>query len=296
MFIQTLPKKKGKKRVKMRLNLKKLVREAAEKLSAFDDCDTLAEEMAKFAFSLTKTQLLLNPEKDVLDTELNIFQDGIKKLETGYPLQYITNQWDFFGSTFFVTEGVLIPRCETEQIVDRCISYINEKKIESPVIFDICTGTGCIGLSVAKNIKNASVYLFDISEAALYCANENKKRLCLDNVTILDYDIFSGFNNSLPRPDVILCNPPYVTGEEYEELEKNIFYEPKNAIVADGDGLDFYRCLADKWLPHLKDNGFFMVEGSEWQASYIKDIFKEKGIDSKSQCDIFGFERFVLSP
>lgn len=279
-------------------DLKSLVNDAAIKLVTSDAPDVDAYEILKKVTGYSRHDLLIQPEREVSVVQIELFSALIEKRATGYPLQYILGEWDFYGNTFFVTEGVLIPRNETEQIADEACQFLKHKK--NKVIFDLCSGSGCIGLSVAANNPDCDVYLFDISPEALDCSRRNLSKLSLDNVKIFDYDIFHGFEKTgLPSPDVILSNPPYVTREEFMTLQTEIFYEPEKAIVCDGDGLDFYRCICEKWLPYLKDGGFFMLESGEEQPAQIVDIMKNSktiNIDNYNVIccdDIYGVCRFV---
>lgn len=279
------------KKKKMMTDIKQLIKSASSILTRSDAPEFEACELVKFVFGLTKTDIILKPLRELSDDNIAYFQSLVKKRSEGYPLQYILGEWDFFGNTFKVNEGVLIPRSETEQIADRACSLLKNKK--SAVVFDICSGSGCIGLSVAVNNPYCKVYLFDISTEALDCCKKNVELLSVNNAEILNYDMFLGFDvNVLPRPDMILSNPPYVTEDEFETLEKEIFYEPKNAIVADGDALGFYRCLSEKWLPYLNKNGFFMFESGEGQPEEIVKMI-DGDFDIKTEPDMYGVNRFV---
>ena len=274
-------------------DIKALLRESEKKLVTSDAPDVDAFEIFRFVTGMGRTDILMNPCAEISEEKLQEFSSLIEKRSTGYPLQYILGEWDFYGFSFFVNEGVLIPRNETEQIAHEACEFLKNKK--NKVIFDLCTGSGCIGLSVAANNPDCKVYLADISPFALECAEKNRKALALENAEILSYDIFGGFEKSgLPRPDVILSNPPYVTREEFETLQTEIFYEPETAIVCEGDGLDFYRCLSEKWLPFLNEDGFYMFESGEEQPAEIVEIIKNSvGYDAVSCDDIYGVCRFV---
>lgn len=281
-----------------RINFKNLKKQTAEKLIFSDSPETDASEIIRFVFEFSETDILMNPVREAAEEQMLQFDSLIEKRKSGYPLQYIIGEWDFFGRTFKIPEGVLIPRPETEQLADCACRFLKNKK--NAVVFDICSGSGCIGLSVAADNPDCRVYLFDITPEALLAEKTNKELFSLDNVTILNYDIFSGFSESvIPFPDVILCNPPYVTEEEYRESQKEIFFEPKNAIVASGDGLEFYRCLADKWLGNLNDGGFFMLESGEEQPEKILRIIRDNNYFDyssykiKTENDIYGVCRFV---
>ena len=274
-------------------DIRSLLKDAEKKLVTSDAPDVDAYEIFRFVTGMGRTDILMNPCAEISEEKLSEFSALIEKRSTGYPLQYILGEWDFYGFSFSVGEGVLIPRNETEQIAHEACEFLKNKK--NKVIFDLCTGSGCIGLSVAANNPDCKVYLADISPFALGCAEKNRKSLSLENVEILSYDIFLGFEKSgLPRPDVILSNPPYVTREEFETLQTEIFYEPETAIVCEGDGLDFYRCLAEKWLPFLNEDGFYMFESGEEQPEKIIEIIQNTvGYDAVSCDDIYGVCRFV---
>ena len=275
-------------------DIKALLKDAEKKLVSSDAPDVDAFEIFSLVTGLSKTDILMNPKREISEEKLTEFDSLIEKRASGYPLQYILGEWDFYGFSFFVNEGVLIPRNETEQIAHEACCYLKNKK--NKVVFDLCTGSGCIGLSIAANNPDCKVYLADISPFALECAEKNRQKLSLSNVQILDYDIFGGFTeSSLPAPDAIVSNPPYVTREEFETLQTEIFYEPESAIVCDGDGLDFYRCLAEKWLPFLNDGGFYMFESGEDQPEKIAQFVKNADSTLSAVCDndLYGVCRFV---
>ena len=277
-------------------DLKILLKETEKRLVFSDAPDVDAAEMLFKATGFFRNDILLCPVREVSEESLALFEEFVSRREKGYPLQYILGEWDFYGNTFYVNEGVLIPRNETEQIADEACLFLKNKK--NKVVFDLCTGSGCIGLSVAAKNPSCEVYLFDIAPEALDCAKRNLEKLSISNVKILDFDIFHGFEKTgLPAPDVILSNPPYVTREEFETLQTEIFYEPERAIVCEGDGLDFYRCIAEKWLSYLNDSGFFMLESGEEQPEKIVEILKNTESYNKYNVlccdDMYGVCRFV---
>lgn len=286
---------------KIRIDLKKLIAETEKKLVYSDAPGVDAYEIAGYVFGFDKTDILLQPVREVNETDLKRFEECAEKRAGGYPLQYILGEWDFYGFTFFVDEGVLIPRNETEQIADECCKFLKNKK--DLTVLDLCSGTGCIGLAVAANNPLCKVYLADISEKAISCQRKNLKKTALENVIILNYDIFKGFDEKVfPFPDVILCNPPYVKRDEFENLQTELHFEPENAIVGGEDGLDFYRCLAEKWLPYLKKEGFFMFESGEEQPPEIVKIIEKQtaaqpclmsNLKIKTENDMYGVCRFV---
>ncbi len=286
-----------KNRKIMMVDLKQLVRTAAKQLDFADDATGDVYEILKKITGFSRTDVLLNPVREVSEEQLEMFHEFTEKRKTGYPLQYILGEWDFCSNSFFVCEGVLIPRTETEEIVYKACQFLKNKKEKT--VFDLCCGTGCIGLSVAVNNPDCKVYLFDIEDKAVALTQKNINKLGLKNAEVFKCDIFDCCLSDIPKPDVILSNPPYVTNDEYKTLQTEIFYEPKNAIVCDGDALDFYRCIAEKWLPNMNADGFFMLESGEEQPEQIVEILKNsKFFDATFydiQCcdDFFGVCRFV---
>lgn len=208
----------------------------------------------------------------------------------GMPVQYVIGEWDFYGEVFKVGEGVLIPRPETEMLVDFALEHLKEKN--DPVVFDLCSGSGCIGLTVAKNRPNARVFLLEKSDAAFAYLSENKKLLGCDNAILVSGDLFDGFESfGLPEPDLILSNPPYIESGEIPLLQKEVLREPSMALDGGEDGYDFYRAIALKWLPFCK--GAIAVECGENQTEEIEKIFSAECVRVYSEKDFNGIGRTV---
>lgn len=198
------------------------------------------------------------------------FNSKVLERASGRPLQYVLGSWDFYGETFLVGEGVLTPRPETELLVDFALDYLKDKN--APVVFDLCAGSGCIGLTVALNMKNAQVYLLEKSDAAFAYLKSNKAKLGCDNATLVSGDLFSGFESfGLPKPDLMLSNPPYIESAVIPLLQREVQMEPHLALDGGEDGYDFYKALAAVWLPHCK--GAVAVECGEGQAHVIAAMF-----------------------
>ena len=215
----------------------------------------------------------------------------INKRASGVPVQYVIGEWDFYGETFFVGEGVLIPRPETELLVDFASEYLKDKK--NPVVFDLCAGSGCIGLTVAKIFPEAKVFLLEKSDKALNYILKNKEKLSVSNVSVIQGDIFNGFGFfGFPRPDLILSNPPYINSDEIASLQSEVLKEPVMALDGGADGLDFYRVIGDKWLNNC--SGAVAVECGEGQADDIKKLFSLQCSVVSSVADFNGIERAVI--
>ncbi len=229
-----------------------------------------AECIFEKAFEINKTQYLLK-KNDTADSEkTEVFFKMIERRVNNEPLQYILGQWEFYGLDFKVGEGVLIPRPDTEILID----FVLENKIsDNPIIYDLCSGSGCIGITVAKNIPEAQVYLAEKSPLAYKYLEENIK---LNNThNVFPYlkpipEVLSDF----PDADIIISNPPYIKSEEIPALQKEVQYEPTMALDGGEDGLYFYRLLKDYAIPKLKKGGYIIVECGDTQARDIAEIFE----------------------
>ena len=244
-----------------------------------------AQQLISFCFGYNKTQLLMNSGSAVDDIKLIHFEDCVKRRCNHEPLQYIIGMWDFHRFSFKVGEGVLIPRPETEILVDFAVDKIQKNGYS--VIMDLCCGSGCIGLSIAKLCPKTKVYCVDISDKALEYTRMNKELLGADNVTVIKSDILesSGFLG-LPRPDIILSNPPYIKTAEVSTLQPEIAFEPSLALDGGEDGLTFYRALSEIWYPFINRGGYLAMECGEEQAKDILSLFVDKAEKGKDAADL----------
>lgn len=229
---------------------------------------------------------------DEADSEKAVrYIESVTRRANGEPVQYVIGSWDFYGETFYVGKGVLIPRPETELLVDFAIDYLKGKK--NPVVFDLCSGSGCIGLSVAKNVPDARVFLLEKSDDAFDYLERNLLKLGCKNAVAIRGDIFDGFEKfGLPNPDLILSNPPYIESDVIPELQCEVLFEPSMALDGGNDGLDFYRALDEKWLGYCK--GAIAVECGEGQTERIEEIFSSFCGKTYSLTDFNGIQRVVV--
>jgi release factor glutamine methyltransferase len=239
-----------------------------------------------------KSALLLDKDTHLSEIEYIQVQKIVEELKKYRPIQYILGESDFFGLKFFVDENVLIPRPETEELVD----LILQKKIVSPKILDIGTGSGCIAISLAKNIPNAAVFALEISEKALTVSKKNAIRNNV-NVTFILYDIFDDFPKTLPEKfDIIVSNPPYILPSEKMFMSSNVLdYEPHTALfVPENQPLLFYERIADIGLKHLKKDGFLFFETNALFGKATAEMLQNKGYSSVELFkDISGNDRMI---
>lgn len=188
------------------------------------------------------------------------------------PLQYILGEWEFYGYPFKVAEGVLIPRQDTEILIESCKNYLFGK--ENPKILDVGTGSGIIAITLAKEIQNSFVVALDINEKAIELAKTNADLNSVDNIKIVLSDLFSNVENE--KFDLIVSNPPYISKEEYENLMPEVKkYEPQNALTDLSDGLSFYRKISTLAKNYLKEDGILIFEIGYRQAKKVKEILEE---------------------
>ena len=199
------------------------------------------------------------------------FADLLWRVKSGEPLQYVIGKWDFYESEFFVGKGVLIPRPETEELTELIIN--KAKALEKPVIFDLCAGSGCIGISIAKAVPNATVYCVEKSADAMFYLLKNADGVT--NVKVICGDVF--LPPELPKADIIVSNPPYIKTGDIAALQREVLCEPEMALDGGDDGLDFYRAISEKWKPYLNQNGCLYYEIGEEQGNAVCAILNDNG-------------------
>lgn len=221
------------------------------------DAQTLLAE----ALGKDRTYLIVNFNEQLGEDLLTTYFALIERRSAGEPLQYITGHQQFFGLEFKVTPAVLIPRPETELIVEETIRLVEEQKLGAPVIVDVGTGSGCIAVTLARELENAKIFACDISMAALNVARRNAARHELENrIEFLESDLLAAFPQT-PFADFILSNPPYVAAHELPTLQREVRdWEPHTALTDHGDGLSFYRRLLTDSPACLKPSGYLICE------------------------------------
>lgn len=215
---------------------------------------------------------------------------SLKKLHEGYPVQYIIGNVDFFGYNLKVNEDVLIPRFETEYLVEKTLNYLKKLNINNPLILEIGTGSGCISIALKKNIE-CSIKAIDISSKALKVAKENAS---LNNVQINFLASSIEKYEDEAKYDLIISNPPYVP---YNSLvDEKIKYEPKEAIYAPNNGLYFYKVILEKVSHNLKENYLIALEIGDKEGEQIKKLVNKYLPNAyfKLEKDYNNYERYVF--
>ena len=250
-----------------------------------------ARQLLFFVFSIGANQYLLNqsmPLSEEEEKKVNSYFEAIQKRSEKIPLQYITGEQNFCGLDFYVNENVLIPRLDTEVLVEKILEY------EEPGqrVMDMCTGSGCIAITLQK-LGGFQVMAVDISEEALTLARKNAQRNQAQ-VTFFQSNMFEQLSNT-SKVDVIVSNPPSIESKVVDELDDEVKkYEPRLALDGMEDGLHFYRILAREGKRFLNEGGRLYVEIGFDQAEAVKELFGAQGfLDIQVYKDLAGLDRVV---
>lgn len=228
-----------------------------------------AQTLLAHALSKDRTYLIINFNEILSDAFLAEYQALIARRAAGEPLQYIVGHQAFFGLEFEVTPDVLIPRPETELIVEETLRLA--ANLTAPTIIDVGTGSGCLAVTLARELEDARVIAIDISAAALHVARRNAERNGVaPRLEFIECDLLSGV---CLKADLIVSNPPYIAEHEMPTLQREVRdWEPRLALTDGGDGLQFYRRLLNEAPTYLKPQGYLILEMGYQQVEMIKAL------------------------
>lgn len=252
---------------------------------------------------LSALDLALNREKEADGAAAEKALKLAKRRSEGYPLQYLLGEWEFYGLRFKVGEGVLIPRPDTEILVETVINHFAAKKQTDPEIADLCSGSGCIAIALQKSMPRSRVTAVELSaEAMPYLAaniqrNEARVQIIKGDVTdgrLLDNFADPDSPGDHRQIDCIVSNPPYLMAEEMSELQREVAFEPALALDGGADGLKFYRIISCLWKDVLKEGGLLAFEIGFEQGEAVSELLRQSGYgDVKVIKDLGGNDRVV---
>ena len=258
--------------------------ETALREAGVEDASFEARCLAAHFTGRSMASLLASPADDLLSPGLEAALDRRVRRE---PLQYILGTWEFMGLPFFVSPDCLIPRADTETLVENALLHLPKNARAA----DLCTGSGCIAAAISHYRRDAHVTALEKFESTADVAQENFKRLA-DSVRLVIADATSKADAEKHFRgecfDVIVSNPPYVTAEEMSSLEEELSAEPSAALTDGGDGLSFYRAITEIYLPYLKRGGVLAFEHGYTQGEAVRDIL---GKNAVTLCDLAGNPR-----
>ncbi len=250
-----------------------------------------SKQIIKHITGYTNAQILTKYTQPLNEFQQNNLTAIIKQRLIRYPLQYIIGKWNFFGREFFVGPGVLIPRSDTETLIDVCIQTLNSKK--NPRVLDLCAGTGCIGITIKGECGEADVTLVEKYDEALSYTNKNAIHNKLD-VKIVKGDVLKT-EGADGLYDLIVSNPPYIIDADMKSLQPEVTFEPSTALAGGEDGLNFYRHIAKEYKKHLNEHGVLAFEVGINEAEMVAEIMKENGfINVETRKDYAEIDRVVF--
>ena len=232
-----------------------------------------ARLLLQYVLKKPRQYLIVYDNQKLTDKEEQEYLKYIELVAQGEPIEHITHQKEFMKLSFYVDENVLIPRQDTEVLVEEVIKIA--KNIRAKKILDLCTGSGAIAVSLAKYLENIQVTALDISRKALDVAISNAKNNHVqEKITFVESNLFQNLGQE--KYDIIVSNPPYIRRKEIETLDKEVRKEPKIALDGGEDGLDFYREIINKGYEYLKYGGYICLEIGYDQKEEVMQIIKDK--------------------
>ena len=276
--------------------IRKALLEAKERLKAkgVGEYGLDAEIFMMKAVNMDKTGILINGSYELSDNEYKNFNSMVMLRQNGMPSQYILGKCEFMGHDFFVDKNVLIPRQDTEILVEEVIKIA--KRINAKKILDLCTGSGAIAVSLAKYLPQTEITAIDISNDALKIAKKNAVSNNVENqITFISSDMFTNLNEE--KFDIIVSNPPYIKTNVIKELDIQVKNEPYIALDGGEDGLDFYKKIINESYQYLKCNGYLCLEiGFDQKFDVIELIENaEKFEGTYSKKDLFDNDRIIIT-
>lgn len=276
------------------MNFSELLKQGSKLLEecGVDDFDFDAMCLMEYAFDFDRNQYFLNRHLTVDEERKENFLSLINRRAEGEPLQYIIGKWGFMDGEFYVGDGVLIPRPDTEILVETAADYIRNNNVNT--VFDLCAGSGCIGISLGMMFPDINVVCAELSDKAFVYLEKNIELNGVRNVTAVKCDITKDYNNfDINKIDVLVSNPPYIETDEISTLSKEVRQEPFMALDGGRDGFDFYRIIGEKWISSMKDGSFAAFECGETQARELARIYSEYSSHISIINDLNGIERVV---
>ena len=250
-----------------------------------------AKQIIKHITNLSAAAILSEYAKPLTKFQEDNLTAILRQREIRYPLQYIFGSWDFYGRSFYVGPGVLVPRADTEIVVEKALEFLKDKNSQN--ILDLCAGSGCIGITLALEKCDSNVTLLEKYDEAIRYAEKNIRLSEAVNTALYKGDIFEGSLNQ-NKYDLIVSNPPYIPQEEMSETSPETAFEPETALLAADNGLEFYKAIINNYKNSLNKNGMLLFEVGKGEAEAVAKLLQNadfKEIEIKK--DYNGIDRAV---
>lgn len=248
------------------INAKNLLQKSGIEDFAYD-----ARLILENVLSIGHNEWLISLNKNIPSEKLALLDEKLEKRQNRYPLQYILGEWNFYKYSFKVGEGVLIPRSDTEILVEKCCEYL--KTVKQPKVLDLCAGSGCIGISIAKDFPQSAVFAVEKFDSALEYLNRNIEHNNATNVTVIKGDVLAG-DGSDGVYNLIVSNPPYIPPCEMEIISPETRFEPKTALLGGQDGMLFYKAIVKEYKNSLTKGGMLAFEVGINEDRKVAEILK----------------------
>ena len=266
------------------MNIKQVIIEKTKLLkdNNIESASNIARILLSNLLNKSKEYLVINDKEELKGETIEKYDQCLKQIIEGYPMQYITNNQEFMRLNFYVDENVLIPQPDTEILVENTIQICKEKYTENKTIkiLDLCTGSGAIAISLGKYIQNAEITAIDISKEAIKVAAKNAEM----NGVKIQFVQSNMFENINEKYDIIVSNPPYIETNVLCKLPKEVQNEPRLALDGGEDGLDFYREISKKAYRYLNDRGFLVMEIGYNQKNTVIEILSKETKYKNIEC------------
>lgn len=254
--------------------------------AGFENGKNESRDLYRFRFGLSQREFLMEWQKSREYEDCEAYFSLLDRRASGEPLQYITGKQNFYGYDIHVEPGVLIPRLDSESVVEKALEVIQKKKYRT--VLDLCTGSGALGIAIAKEAKDVKVTLSDKSSVAVKIAKKNVENLSLDkDCKVVEGNLFEPFKGMFgtQKFDIIISNPPYIPTQVIKTLDADVKdHEPMEALDGGKDGLDFYKEIIASAKNYLKKKGSIVFEIGHDQAEAVGALLKEAGF---SEVDIY---------
>ena len=248
------------------INAKNLLQKSGIEDFAYD-----ARLILENILSIGHNEWLISLNKTIPSEKLALLDEKLEKRQNRYPLQYILGEWNFYKYSFKVGEGVLVPRSDTEILVEKCCEYL--KTVKQPKVLDLCAGSGCIGISIAKDFPQSAVFAVEKFDSALEYLNKNIEHNNATNVTVIKGDVLLG-DASDGVYNLIVSNPPYIPPCEMEIISPETRFEPKTALLGGQDGMLFYKAIVKEYKNSLTKGGMLAFEVGINEDRKVAEILK----------------------
>lgn len=264
---------------------KKLLKEASIEDSSFE-----ARQIIRYITKLSNNEIITHYADSLDALQETMWKSVVGQRLTHYPLQYILGEWSFYGLNFYVGEGCLIPRADTETLVDTAFEFM--KNNQRAKVLDLCAGSGCVGISIANRYKDSTVTLVEKYDVPYSYCVKNLHRNPSETLFAVQGDIFQWSPEG--KVDLIVSNPPYINAKDMENLSEEVLNEPDSALYGGEDGLDFYRVILRRFTPFVNEGGMIAFEVGFDQSEAVCSLMRQAGlVNIKAAADLNGIQRVV---